>query len=196
MRRVGFFGGSFDPIHLGHLNLAVNLLEKKGLDQIFFSPANISPEKSANPPAASKEDRRAMTQLAIEGVEGLSLVDIELQREGPSYTIDTIHQLMQEHPGVQFHLILGEDVLAGLPSWKEILSLLKLAPPLVGSRPLALVAPRLPGEILSLIEPGQVEIPLMEISSSDLRQRLLQKKYCGHLIPFKVLAYIGANGLY
>lgn len=194
-KKIGFFGGTFDPIHLGHLNLAINLYEKMGLDQILFSPANISPEKTIAPPLASNAHRKAMTQIAIEGIEGFSLLDMELEREGPSYTIDTIRCLMQEHPDCSFHLILGEDVLPGLPNWKDVALLLKLAPPLVGARPFDKPFP-LPAEILPFIDQGRVDTPLMEISSTGLRERLLQKKYCGHLLPAKVLDYIHAHGLY
>lgn len=194
-KRIGFFGGTFDPIHLGHLNLAVNLLEIVRLDEILFSPANISPGKSVTPPLASKKDRRRMTELAIADMPAFSLYERELEREGPSYTIDTIKQLLKENPKDVFFLILGEDVLAGLPKWKDVDELLKIVPPLVGTRPNDGI-PDLPSKIHQRIEEGRVEIPVMEISSTALRERLLQKKYCGHWIPRKVLDYIHEKGLY
>lgn len=195
LKKIGFFGGSFDPIHFGHLNLAINLLEKQKLDEILFSPASVSPEKTINPPLASKEARKEMTRIAIEEIEYCHLIDLELQREGPSYTIDAIRNLMKEHPDWEFHLILGEDVLPGLPNWKDILTLLELAPPFVGTRPFDKPI-HLPPEILAFIDRGRVDTPMMEISSTGLRERLLQKKYCGHLIPAKVLDYIHEHSLY
>lgn len=195
MKRFGFFGGTFDPIHLGHLNLARSLLEKHHLDHVFFSPANFSPEKGSVPPKASTKDRKAMVQLAIEGIEEFSLIDLELEREGPSYTIDTIQFLMKEYPEEQFYLILGEDVLEGLPRWKEIDTLLELAPPLVGTRPNAKI-PKLPPLIQKTIEKGKTAITPMEISSTDLREGLSQKKAYTDLIPPKVLDYIHTHRLY
>lgn len=195
MKKVGFFGGTFDPIHFGHLNLAVNLLEKKVFEHVFFSPASISPEKTINPPSASKEARKEMTALAIEGISEFTLFDFELLKEGPSYTIDAINYLKKKNPNVEFYLILGEDVLPGLPNWKNVVQLLQLAPPLVGTRPFQKL-PYLPEELIAFIDKGKVDIPIMEISSTDLRQRLHQKKYCGHLIPSKVLDYIRSHRLY
>lgn len=195
MKRVGFFGGTFDPIHFGHLNLAINLLEKRLLDQVLFSPASVSPEKTVNPPIASKEARKEMTALAIEDIPEFSLFELELKQEGPSFTIDAIEHLKKESSDVQFYLVLGEDVLPGLPNWKSVRELLKLAPPLVGTRPYDKPI-HLPSDLLTYIDKGRVDTPMMEISSTGLRERLLQKKYCGHLVPAKVLDYIRAHGLY
>lgn len=195
MKSFGFFGGTFDPIHLGHLNLARHILEKKRLDHIFFSPANYSPEKEGDPPVASNEARKKMVELAIEEIPAFSVIDLELQREGPSYTIETIKLLMKEYPDAQFHLILGEDLLFGLPKWKEVEELLRLAPPLIGTRPGDGV-PKLGGSIEKSVNAGKVEIPIVEISSTDLREWLLQKKDCRDFIPSKVLDYIEQKGLY
>ncbi|MBS0630037.1 MAG: nicotinate (nicotinamide) nucleotide adenylyltransferase [Verrucomicrobia bacterium] len=195
MKHWGFFGGTFDPIHFGHLNLAINLLEVHKLDHILFSPANFSPMKGDNLPTASSKDRLEMTKLALEGIPDFSLLDLELEREGPSYTIDTIKELLRHHSGVQFHLILGEDVLEGLPKWRHVEELLTLAPPYIGARPGAKL-PKLPLPIAKWVDRGRSDIPNMEISSTELRKRLIQKKYCGHLIPTKVLDYIHAHRLY
>lgn len=195
LKHWGFFGGTFDPIHFGHLNLAINLLEIHNLDHIFFSPANFSPTKEESLPTATAKERLEMTKLALEGMPNCSLLHLELDREGPSYTIDTIKELLRLHSGVQFHLILGEDVLEGLPRWKQVEELLTLAPPFTGTRPGAKL-PELPLPIRKWVDQGKTDIPSMEISSTELRQRLIQKKYCGHLIPAKVLDYIHAHRLY
>lgn len=195
MKHAGFFGGTFDPIHFGHLNLAINLLEIHQLDHIYFSPANFSPTKQTTLPVSPNKARKEMTRLAIEGIEQFSLLDIEMEREGPSYTIDTIRDLIKRHKGVQFHLILGEDVLEGLPQWKEVEELLKLAPPLTGTRALDKL-PELPQVIRKMVDQGRTDIPSMDISSTDLRKRLSKKMYCGHLIPAKVLDYIHAHDIY
>ncbi|NGX59908.1 MAG: putative nicotinate-nucleotide adenylyltransferase [Chlamydiae bacterium] len=193
--KIGFFGGTFDPIHFGHLNLALHILEKHQLDQVFFSPANFSPEKGGGPPAAPKKARKEMVEIAIEEVSEFTVIEIELEREGPSYTIDTIEQLQKQMPGIQFYLILGEDILPGLPNWKDVERLLEMAPPLVGGRPKALT-PQLPSVIQEKIDKGQTPIPSMDISSTELRELLHQKKYCRQWIPAKVLDYIHKHGLY
>lgn len=195
MKRWGFFGGTFDPIHFGHLSLAINLQEIHQLDHILFSPANFSPTKGQQLPSAPAKARLEMTKLALEGVPNCSLINLELEREGPSYTIDTIKELLRLHSGVQLHLIIGEDILHGLSKWKQIEELLLLAPPLTGTRPGAKL-PELPLPIRNLIDWGRTDIPPIEISSTELRQRLIQKKYCGHLIPAKVLDYIDEHRLY
>ncbi len=194
-RRVGFFGGTFDPIHLGHLNLALNVLEKHKLDQILFCPANFSPEKEGNLPTATKEQRKEMVEIAIKAIPDFSLLENELRREGPSYTIDTIKQLIAENPDTDFFLILGDDIISGLPKWRGIHELLKLAPPIVGTR-LRDEISHLPTGIRKVIEGGVSTIPLMEISSSDVRERLIQKKVCQHLVHAKVLDYIKEKKLY
>ncbi|NGX26234.1 MAG: putative nicotinate-nucleotide adenylyltransferase [Chlamydiae bacterium] len=194
-RKVGFFGGTFDPIHFGHLNLALQILEIHKLDQIFFSPANFSPEKGESPPTAPKKARKEMVELAIEEIPEFTVIDIELEREGPSYTIDTIKLLQKQMPEVEFYLILGEDILKGLPRWKDVEKLLEMAPPLVGGRHKA-DSPDLPELIQKKIHKGRTPIPSMEISSTELRTLLHQKKYCGQWIPAKVLDYIHKHKLY
>lgn len=193
--RIGFFGGTFDPIHFGHLNLALQIKEAHNLDQVFFSPANFSPEKKGSPPSAPKKARKEMVELAIRDIPEFTLLDVELEREGPSYTIDTIKFLKEKYDKAQFYLILGEDILPGLPQWKEVESLLTIAPPLVGGRPGA-VEPALPPDLDHKIQQGRTSIPSMDISSTELRELLHQKKYCGQWIPSKVLDYIHEHRLY
>lgn len=192
----GFLGGTFDPIHFGHLNLAIEMLEKHKLDRIFFCPASHSPEK-IDQPIASADQRFTMVRLAIEPISSFSVTNLELQRSGPSYTIETIRQLKMEYPEADFHLILGEDLLKGLTNWKDVEVLFQLAPPLVGSRHQSLsVTWKLFSRFKKKICEGFTPIPLLDISSSALRKRLKEGAYCGHLIPAKVLDYIERNHLY
>lgn len=193
--KVGFFGGTFDPIHFGHLNLALSILEANQLKQVFFSPANYSPEKKKNPPIAPKEARKEMIELAIEDIPEFTVIEDEIEREGPSYTIDTIRALEKRHPHMQFHLILGKDVLDRLAEWKEVEELLALAPPLIGARP-GNHLPSLPTDLKKKIKAGETPIPTMEISATEIRQRLREGKYCGHLLPAKVIDYIKQHRLY
>ncbi len=194
MRRVGLFGGTFDPIHNGHLNLAIEIFQANNLDEILFCPAQRSPHKMDSAPIAPSEQRKEMVRLAIEDVPAFSLLDLELNRKGPSFTIDTIRELIATNPDTQFHLIWGKDVFNHLESWKEIDDLLKLAPPLVGERKNAEI--ECPPRFQKILESGVVSIPVFDIDSTELRKRLKNKKYCGHLIPGKVLDYILAQNIY
>lgn len=195
---IGFFGGSFDPIHFGHIHLALQMLELHKLDRVLFCPAFLSPFRGDEPPRATPKQRLEMTALAIKPIEKFSLLDVEVKREETSYTIDTIRSLKKdaENRGKKchFHLILGEDSLLRLADWKEIKDLLLLAPPLVGSRmPQAL---SIPESLKPLIQKGITKIPVMEISSTEIRERIKKRLYCGHLVPAKVLDYIYENLLY
>lgn len=109
-KKIGLFGGTFDPVHLGHLILAERAFEKLTLDQLIFIPAKISPYKAELPPAASGEARSLMLQLAIAGKKNWHVDSREIFREGPSFTIDTVKELREEHQGAHFFLLIGEVV--------------------------------------------------------------------------------------
>lgn len=198
MKKIALFGGTFDPIHLGHLNLAVQMQETHKLGEVLFCPARLSPLKQNDPPKATAKQRRDMVALAIAPVRGFSILDDELDREGPSFTIDTVRALIDANPDTEFFLILGE--LKGLEKWKEADLLLSLAQPLVGARQ---GNPRDPADLNGLsassrkaLQQGMTPISIMEISSSNIRERIKQKKYCGHLVPEKTLNYIYEHKLY
>ncbi|MGB7978761.1 MAG: nicotinate-nucleotide adenylyltransferase [Chlamydiales bacterium] len=167
-KRIGFFGGTFDPIHFGHIAFAIQLMEEHGLDEVLFCPAFCSPFKLAEPPVARPDQRLAMLQLALDH-PAFKLATLELDRGGPSYTIDTLRAL--QSPGVEFRLLLSDEAAAHLDQWKETQELVRLAPPLIGRR----------------------EIP---ISSTGIRMRLKKKLYCAHLVPAKTLEYIERYRLY
>lgn len=194
--RVGFFGASFDPIHFGHINLAIEILEKCQLDKILFCPAHLSPGKVDNPPHASKSHRLNMVQLATEDHPAFTPCSEELSRPSPSYTIETMEGLAKK--GIQLFLILAEDSAYHLMKWKEIERLLSIAPPLIGSRygldesKLERLSPTIKETILD----GCVSTRRMEISSTDIRERLKKRLYCSHLLPSKILDYIYQSGLY
>ncbi len=180
-RKIGFLGGSFDPIHCGHLNLAIQMLEKEGLDQILFCPAHFSPFKSDHRPVAPAQHRLAMIKLILEPF--FDVTSIELDRKGPSYTIDTLRALNQEN--IEYRLILSDESATNFGQWKEAEELARLAPPLVGSRS---------GRVCGLFQ--TIQTPLFDVSSTVIRHRLAAKKYCKHLIPSIVLDYIDEYGLY
>ena len=171
------------------------MLERHRLFKIFFCPAYISPHKQGRPPVAPKHHRKAMAALAIHPVKEFQLLDWELEQEGPSYTIDTMRRLKKLHPQEPVRLILGEDALKEFFAWKEVEELVHLAPPLIGSR-LGTPPADMPPVIQRAVLAGITKTSEMEISSTEVRERLAQGKYCGHLVPAKVLDYIHQNQLY
>jgi nicotinate-nucleotide adenylyltransferase len=200
-KRVGFFGGSFDPIHLGHLNIAIELAERHKLDEVFVCPTSQSPFKKEKPPIASKEHRRAMVTAAISPLPNFTLLDFELQKSMPCYTIDTIRELItidQQHKKKKnYFLLLGEDAIEHFHAWREVEELIKLATPLIGSRQTeSFQSKGLTSALSSSIEKGLTQIPIMEISSTEIRDRFQKGLYCGHLLPAKVWDYIQQHQLY
>ncbi|MBA3722293.1 MAG: nicotinate (nicotinamide) nucleotide adenylyltransferase [Parachlamydiaceae bacterium] len=198
MKKVGLFGGSFDPIHFGHLNLAFELMEKCGLDEVWFIPAKINPHKIKAAPLESNH-RLAMVGLAIKDIPQFKVNDIEYHLPTPSYTLHTLQALLAQtrEKECQFYLLLGEDSFSGFSQWYKPEEIVKLVPILVGSR----TGEWANSDQLDIIKGNEnkirfVKTNLMDISSTDLRLRLSKKLYCGHLIPSEVLSYIHQNKLY
>lgn len=200
-KKIGLLGGTFDPIHWGHLNLAFELMERRQLDRVWFIPAQSNPLKTAAS-LASMNQRLAMVQLAIEGIPQFEWKDLEARRPGPSYTIDTLRSLTADQslhatPN-QFYLLLGEDAVSGFLRWRSPEEIITLAPLLIGSRSCALepewddCSP----SIRTAIKQGMTSTRLMDISATDIRERLACNLYCGHLVPPSVLKYIHNNELY
>jgi nicotinate-nucleotide adenylyltransferase len=117
VERVGIFGGTFDPVHFGHLILAEAALEELDLDRIIFVPAGLSPFKTQRPPMASAALRLEMLRAAVAGESRFEIDDRELRREGPSYTIDSVTEMFGDHPGVRFIYLIGTDNLHDLDRW-------------------------------------------------------------------------------
>ena len=191
MKKIGLYCGTFDPIHFGHINLALEIFENGGFDKIFFCPANIPPNKINNPPKASPEDRLKMVEIALKELPFFEVCDFEVERGGVSYTIDTVKSLKKKY-GDELRLIVATDFLDGFSLWKDYEEILKLAPPVIGVRK---------GYDRRLAEKSAfykdiVETKILEISSTDIRRRLKEKLYCFHLLPVKVLDYIYKHDLY
>lgn len=169
MKRIGIVGGTFDPPHLGHVFMAIQLKEKHRLDHLLFIPAGQNPKKIGKK-TASKKQRLKMLQIALKGVPDASIDCCELEREGPSYMIDTIEILKEKYPKARFFLLIGQDLEEEIASWKRADELL--------SQVTLLIAPR------------------TDISSTEVRKRLKAHKYVGHLIDKAVLHYIQKEGIY
>jgi nicotinate-nucleotide adenylyltransferase len=199
-KKIGIYGGSFNPVHLGHLNLAVEIMEAHNLDQVWFCPVAINPFKADLPPI-SPQHRIKMLSLAIEHEPRFIVCDIEIHRPGLSFTIDTIKELhsqqKDEEDQAAYSLILGEDSARDFHKWHKPEEIVSLIPLLIGSR-FSNGKQTFQGsaQILDAIDKGLTPIRIMEISSSVIRERLLNKRYCYHLIPGKVMDYINANHLY
>lgn len=192
--KVGFLGGSFDPIHFGHLNLAFELLEKAHLDKIFFCPAFLSPHKTFGPKPALAAKRLKMVHLALKGIEAFKVLDWEAKKAKISYTVETLEELVKKYPQNHFYLLLAQDSLASFNTWKEYKKILKMATPLVGLRKGEKFDPPKLDE--KLFQHHLIETRQMDISSTEIRKRLKKGLYCGHLAPKQVLDYICRHHLY
>lgn len=198
---IGLLGGTFDPIHFGHLNLAFELMEKKHLDQVWFIPAQINPFKMDVPPT-SIEHRLKMTRLAIKDIPQFHLKDLEKERPPPSYTIHTLQTFIALEASKpqqnQFYLLMGEDSVPGFIHWHLPEEIVRLVPLLIGSRS-GLWEYKLDDYNLNIreaIQQGLTTTRLFDVSGTEIRKRLIQRLYCGHLIPASVLSYIQENRLY
>lgn len=199
MPRVGILGGTFDPIHVGHLILAEEARIALALDRVLFVPAAL-PWRKADRTITPGHDRLFMVNLAIEGNPCFVASSIELEREGPTYTVDTLEQLRSElGPGVELWFIVGADALSDLPYWKDPDRILKLARLAVAARVgfsggQAKQLERLLPGVGARIDP--VPMPVIEISSSKLRHRLALGKSAHYWLPRTVEEYIEAHQLY
>lgn len=187
------YGGTFNPVHLGHLITAAAIREEFGLDRVILVPAR-APVHKLQDPGASAEDRYRMIELAIRGCDGLEASRIEIDRQTPSYTIYTVQELRERHPGAQISLIMGADSFADIGSWMRHDELLSTTTVIIMRRPGAPAAPeeqvRCGREVLF------ARNPLLEISSSVIRERLRGGRPVRYLLPGAVLDYIREKELY
>ena len=184
--RIGVLGGTFDPIHIGHLAAARAAIECAGLDRVLLIPTGVPPHR---PPAvAGAEDRLEMSRLAVAGDPRFEVSDIELRRGGASYTVDTLRELRGRCPDDQLFLILGWDAAKLIASWREPEEVRRLARVIVVTRPRS-GTPVTSSEILC-------ERPTPDISGSALRAALRRGETVTDKLPQAVADYIATNGLY
>jgi len=219
--RVGLFGGTFNPIHFGHLRAALEVKEGFGLEQVFLIPAAVPPHKGSAGVAAA-EDRLRMIELAVEGDSGLMVSDVEIKRSGPSFTIDTVRYFRQSLAAdTDIFLVMGLDAFLEIDTWKSYRDLLALVPVIVLSRPDAAdcsgdhdeqivhsfiqtkLSPdgtvcdgpagcKSPG-----LEPITVfQVTALDISSTRVRERVREGRSIRYLVPTNVRRYITSKGLY
>lgn len=194
--RVGILGGTFDPVHFGHIQLALALSKNHNLDEVWWVPAKRNPLKTEIP--EMEFHRLAMLKRALAEIPNFKILTIELEQPTASFTVDTLKKLKEKYPNHQFFLLLGDDVIPNFMQWKSPLEVVQLAPPLIGARRTDQCPSltHLPNEMIPLFKKGWTEIPLLDISSTEVRNRLKNKLYSTHLIPAKVLDYITLYHLY
>lgn len=199
--RIGVFGGSFDPVHYGHLLMAEQCREQAKLDQVLFLPSAISPFK-VDGPAASDKDRLEMLGLALAGHTPFKVLPLEIERGGVSYTVETVEALARQNPDSELYLLIGADTLTGFPDWKEPATLCSLAVPLIVNRPgsepidLEILAPFAPAERMEQIRQHTLQTVQIDISSSDIRLRTRQSRSVRYMLPRAVEKYIETKKLY
>jgi len=211
--RIGVYGGTFDPVHIGHLRSALEAQKALRLDRVLMIPAGQPPHRQ--PPLANGEQRRRMLELALAGVPGLQLDDRELQRDGPSYMVDTLDALRRQHPHALLVLIVGLDAFLGLPQWHHWQRLLGLAHIAVMARPGAW--PAMPAELSALLAerglaavdqmpqplPAQragsvvrLQLTQLDISASGIREQIGEGGDPRFLVSDPVRDYLSAGQLY
>jgi len=189
VKRVGILGGTFNPIHTGHLAMAQMAMEKMKLDEVVFVPSNTPPHKVIKNLASAKH-RYNMVQLAIRGNSSLKISDFEVKRKGKSYTINTLLYFKDSYPkGTKFFLIIGKDMLPGLKKWRNIDEIIKLASFVVINRPRY-------DNLKTTIKHHSVFMPEIDVSSSFLRKQIAQEKSIKYLVPDNTYDYIKRHKLY
>jgi len=182
--KIGLFGGTFDPVHHGHLILAREAVERLCLDQLIFIPNTISPHKLARV-AVSGERRMEMVRAAINGEPNFDADDLELRRNGPSYAIDTVEEMLRRHPNASLFYLIGEDNVAELHTWRRAADLQELVQFVVLSR---------------TGHERRHSFPVVErdidISATEIRKRVAKSASIRYLVPEKVLAIIEKHNLY
>jgi nicotinate-nucleotide adenylyltransferase len=193
--KIGILGGTFDPVHFGHIHLALHLQELCHLDRVLFSPSRLSPFKQESGGNASPIERLEMVRLALEGIPGFEVIDYEVLSSGPSYTIDLVRYVKSLYTeSDELFLLLGEDLIPTFRDWKDYKQILALVTPIIGCR--FRQGFHHDKDSLESMQKGRREIPILEISSTEIRERVKKKLYCQHLIPEKVFEYICKNKLY
>jgi nicotinate-nucleotide adenylyltransferase len=192
IRRVGIMGGTFDPIHHGHLVAASEVADRFGLDEVVFVPTG-QPWQKADEPVSSPEDRYLMTVIATASNPRFQVSRVDIDRGGPTYTVDTLQDLHDEYgPKVQLFFITGADALERILSWKEVDRMFELAHFIGVTRPgFELSDKHLPADTVSL-----VQVPAMAISSTDCRARVARGEPVWYLVPDGVVQYIAKRRLY
>jgi len=189
--RIGVMGGTFDPVHHGHLVAASEVKSRFGLDEVVFVPTG-TPWQKSHQTVTPAEHRYLMTVVATASNPGFTVSRVDLDRPGITYTIDTLRELSAQRPGAELYFITGADALAQILSWKDADELFELARFVGVTRPgHQLSADGLPGDRVSMLE-----VPALAISSTDCRARVCRGEPVWYLVPDGVVQYIAKHRLY
>jgi nicotinate-nucleotide adenylyltransferase len=194
---LGIFGGSFDPVHIGHLALARVCQAQAALDEVWFTPTAVQPLKHKGPHATDHQ-RVEMLRLAVEGEEAWRVCTLEIERGGYSYTVDTLRDLCVELPDAKLFFMIGADAIRDIPRWKEPAEIFRMATPLVVRR-----AGRPDPDMTELAtlctadaQPRLIEMPSVDVSSTAIRARIAGGEPIDGMVQAAVAAYIAEKGIY
>ena len=196
--RIGILGGTFDPIHIGHLVTADFIMHKLELEKIIFVPAGQPPHKKSDK-MASADDRYFMTVLATSDNPSFVVSAVEMERNGISYTIDTLRDLSNIYKNAELYFIVGTDAVADIPAWENAAGLLDYCRFVAATRPGFSSAIEKVKEFFGQENSGrilQIDTPELEISSTDIRERVAQGRSFKYIVPLSVEQYIKKYGLY
>jgi nicotinate-nucleotide adenylyltransferase len=186
--KIGILGGTFNPIHIGHLILADEVREKLALDRVIFVPTFIPPHKRSSAVAAAS-DRLKMVKLAVRENGFFQVSDIEIKRKGLSYTVDTVKAFNKKFPGDELYFVTGSDLLKYLDEWKDFRELIKLVKFVVATRP-GYPLEKIPSYV------RRVSIRAVDVSAFEIRECAKGGKSFRYLVPEAVFEYINRNNLY
>jgi len=186
--KIGILGGTFNPVHIGHLILAEEAREKLGLEKLYFVPTFLPPHKD-NSDIAFAQDRLEMVKLAIDGNKYFYTSDMEIRRNGRSYTIDTLNEFKKKYPKDELYFIIGSDLLKYLDEWKDLDEIIKLIKFIVATRP-GFPLEKIPNYIKTM------EIRAVDISGFEIRKCIQEDKSFRYLVPDAVYKYIVKKKLY
>ncbi len=193
--RIGILGGTFDPVHVGHLVAAVNTRYELGLDRVLLVVANQPWQKVGSRPVTPAEDRLALVEAAVRDCPGVEASSLEIERGGVSYTADTVAELAEREPGGELFLIIGADVAPMLGTWRRLDEVRRCVTLVIVNRPGTRLDAR-PGGPLAGWQVTSVEIPALEISSTDLRERAATGRPLDFLVPVEAIRVIRERNLY
>ena len=198
MKKMGLFGGSFDPIHQGHIDMALRLIDRLGLDGVWLMPTFVPPHKIRASMAAA-EHRLAMCRLATRKYPQIQVSDLELQRQGASFTVDTLSTLCEQHPDTEWYLITGADMFTTLRTWHRFEDVARMA--VLCTVPRAGTDTTHLQEYAAALEADDIRCyvddqTVLEVSSTEIRRRIMAGESTEGLLPLSVTEYIHSHGLY
>jgi nicotinate-nucleotide adenylyltransferase len=195
-QEIGLIGGTFDPIHIGHLVIAERAMEQLHLDSVIFLPAGIPPHKQDDSHTGARH-RLAMTRLAIADRLGFTVSDRDIRPDRPSYTVDLLRDLKADHPDARLTFIVGADSLRDFPTWHDPEGIIRIARLAVAGRPDVSTPESAFDEVVGLEEAVvKIDVPLLDISATELRERLGRGLSVRYLVPDAVLAYIEEHRIF